>query len=251
MVCGEFGGIGYLVADHSWEKSGSGYIEVDAAPDLLYLYAEFMDWVGRLRDQNNLSAGVYTQLTDVMTEVNGLMTYDRIAKIPSSQLKKVNTFQFTAPSYKNIVPTSESKGQTWRYIFTRPDGAWWNQEYDDSHWLQGAGPFGNNGGHIGTKWTSPDLWLRRDFNPGVLTPDQLENLVVTGVFEGRVQIYINGIGTYPQRGTNRSGEIRYEHRPIQQSVREAIRSNTENVIAIHCHRNGDKQYFDAGLSIRM
>ena len=251
MVCGEFGGIGYLIAGHSWEKRGGGYIEVDTNPDMLYLYAEFMDWVQRLRDQNNLSASVYTQLTDVMTEVNGLMTYDRVAKIPSSQLNLVNTFRFAAPSYTNIVPTSEAERQIWKYVFTRPEGPWWNQDYDDSHWLQGAGPFGSTGSYIGTRWTSPDLWLRRHFNPRVLTPDQLEHLVVTGVFEGRFQIYINGAGTYPQRGANRSGEIRYEHRPIQRSVREAIRSNSDNVIAIHCLRNGDKQYFDAGLSIRM
>jgi hypothetical protein len=35
-----------------------------------------------------------------------------------------------------------------------------------------------------------------------------------------------------------------------QAVRQAVLSNADNVIAVHCHGVGDKQYFDAGLSIR-
>ena len=251
MVCGEFGGIGYLIADHSWEKAGRGYVEVDTPTDLLYLFAEFMDWVHRLRGQKNLSAAVYTQLTDVMTEVNGLMTYDRVAKIPSEQLRQINTFHFSAPSYKDILPTSGTEGRVWKYVFDRPDGPWSGKDYDDSRWSQGAGPFGNSGNHVGTRWRTPDLWLRRHFSPGELTAEQLHNLVITGVYEGRVEIYINGVATYPQRGTNRSGEIRYEHRPIRDSVRRAVLSNADNVIAVHCHGNGNLQCFDAGLSIRV
>ena len=36
-----------------------------------------MESVAKLRDEKGLSAAVYTQLTDVETECNGLMTYDR------------------------------------------------------------------------------------------------------------------------------------------------------------------------------
>ena len=250
MVCGEFGGIGDLIPDHSWEKAGNGYVEVDTAADLLYLYAEFIDWVKKLRDQSNLSAAVYTQLTDVMTEVNGLMTYDRFAKVPTDLLRLVNTFQFPEPSYKGIVPTSEANGQTWQYVLEKPDGQWASKDYDDSLWSQGMGAFGNNDNHIGTPWTTSDLWLRRRFNPGSLTPAQVQNLVITEFHEGNIEIFINGVQTYAQHGMNRSYEGRYEHRPMGQAVRQAVLSNADNVIAVHCHGVGDKQYFDAGLSIR-
>ena len=251
MVCGEFGGIGYLIADHSWEKAGHGYIEVETALDLLYLFAEFIDWVRKLRDQNNLSAAVYTQLTDVMTEVNGLMTYDRIAKVPSEQLRLVNTFHFPAPTYKDIVPTSETSGQTWKFVIDRPDRQWSNKDYDDSRWSQSIGAFGNNGDHIGTQWNTPDLWLRRHFNPGSLTAAQLQALVITEFHEGNVEIFINGVQAHSQRGTSKAYEVTYEHRPVGQSVRQAVLSNADNVISVHCHANGSKQYFDAGLSIRI
>jgi Glycosyl hydrolases family 2, sugar binding domain/Glycosyl hydrolases family 2/Glycosyl hydrolases family 2, TIM barrel domain len=251
MVCGEFGGIGYLIANHSWEKAGRGYVEVDTVPDLLYLYAEFIDWVHKLRDRNNLSAAVYTQLTDVMTEVNGLMTYDRVAKVPPEQLRLVNTFHFPAPTYTDIVPTSEASGQVWKFVFDRPDGQWSNIDYDDSQWSQGAGAFGKNGDHVGTQWNTPDLWLRRHFNPGTLTPAQLQDLVIVEFHEGNVEVFINGVQTYSQRGRNRAYEGRYEHRPIGQSVRKAVLLNADNVIAVHCHGDGNNQYFDAGLSIRI
>jgi Glycosyl hydrolases family 2, TIM barrel domain len=251
MVCGEFGGIGDLISDHAWEKAGNGYVEVDTAADLLYLYAEFIEWVKKLRDQSNLSAAVYTQLTDVMTEVNGLMTYDRFAKIPTDLLRLVNTFQFPVPTYTDIVPTSESNGQTWKFVVEKPVGQWASKDYDDSRWSQGMGAFGNNDNHIGTAWTTPDLWLRRRFNPGSLAPDHLQNLVITEFHEGNIEIVINGVQTYVQHGMNRSYEGRYEHRPLSQAVRQAVLSNADNVIAVHCHGDSNKQYFDAGLSIRI
>jgi hypothetical protein len=107
LVCGEFGGIGYLLPDHSWEKAGRGYVDVYTSTDLRYLYAEYLEQVKILRDNKNLSAAVYTELTDVMTEVNGLLTYDRVAKLPPEQIRQVNTFRFPAPVYRDIVPTSE------------------------------------------------------------------------------------------------------------------------------------------------
>jgi hypothetical protein len=37
---------------------------------------------------------------------------------------------------------------------------------------------------------------------------------------------------------------------MAQAVKQAVLSNADNVIAVHCHGVSDKQYFDAGLSIR-
>ncbi|MBC7968311.1 MAG: hypothetical protein H7Z17_20590 [Fuerstia sp.] len=45
----------------------------------------------RLADlkSKGIAAGVYTQTTDVETEVNGLMTYDRrVIKLPADELRK-------------------------------------------------------------------------------------------------------------------------------------------------------------------
>ncbi|MHA1823686.1 MAG: beta-galactosidase, partial [Promethearchaeota archaeon] len=45
--------------------------------------------------ENGLSAAIYTQITDVEGEVNGLLTYDReIIKIDQDRLNKLNTSLF-------------------------------------------------------------------------------------------------------------------------------------------------------------
>jgi hypothetical protein len=76
-VLGEFGGLGLAVPAHQWVKENWGY---RSTPDPATLTAKYLDlWreVQRLRDQQGLSAAVYTQITDCETECNGLMTYDR------------------------------------------------------------------------------------------------------------------------------------------------------------------------------
>jgi hypothetical protein len=89
-VCGEFGGIGFLVAEHSWSQRGKGYIDVTNSDNLLTLYARYMGMIRQLREHENLSAAVYTELTDVMTEDNGLMTYDRYAKATPAKIRQIN-----------------------------------------------------------------------------------------------------------------------------------------------------------------
>jgi hypothetical protein len=251
LVCGEFGGIGHLVPEHSWQKEGHGYVEAATPDDLLYLYAEYMDQVRKLRDHSGLSAVVYTEITDVMTEINGLLTYDRIPKIPVEQIRLVNTFQFPAPKYNVVLANSEASGQPWKYMLKKPDGAWSDKTFDDSHWLQGNGTFANTGDRIGTKWTTPEIWLRRHFHPGAITPEQLQSLVLAEMHQGRIEIFINGIQSYAQQGNNRASEGRYEHRPLSPAVRQAILPNADNMIAVHCHSVGDEQSFDAGLAIRI
>jgi hypothetical protein len=41
-------------------------------------------------EARGLAASIYTQITDVESEQNGLMTYDRITKIPVAELAKIN-----------------------------------------------------------------------------------------------------------------------------------------------------------------
>jgi hypothetical protein len=185
LVCGEFGGIGYLIPDHSWQREGHGYVECANANDLLYLYAEFFAAVKRLRDEKSLSAVVYTELTDMMTEINGMLTYDRVLKLPAEQIRQINSFNFKAPTYRILVPTSEENPQQWRHTTFRPDSNWFGKEYDDSQWQTSPAPFGEQG-HVKTPWNTPDLWLRRHFDPGVLSPEELQNLVLLQFNRGRV-----------------------------------------------------------------
>lgn len=76
-VQGEFGGLGLAIDGHTWTKKSWGYQGMGDRKALTARYVDLMDKVLELEHSAGLCAAVYTQTTDVETECNGLMTYDR------------------------------------------------------------------------------------------------------------------------------------------------------------------------------
>jgi hypothetical protein len=76
-VIGEYGGLGLRVSGHTWAKGGWGYDLFDSKEALTRGYEGLCEELRRRVDDPGVSAAVYTQLTDVESEVNGLLTYDR------------------------------------------------------------------------------------------------------------------------------------------------------------------------------
>ncbi len=91
LVLGEFGGLGYPVEGHTWqEKANWGYRNISAQPEYQAAYEKLIDQLPELI-RRGLSAAVYTQTTDVETEVNGLMSYDRrVSKMDPARLQKLH-----------------------------------------------------------------------------------------------------------------------------------------------------------------
>jgi len=88
-VIGEFGGIGYPIKENLWnpQMNNWGYQTYYNREDLLKNYIYKFDQIVKMKEENGLSAAVYTQTTDVEGEINGLMTYDRkVIKIPAQIL---------------------------------------------------------------------------------------------------------------------------------------------------------------------
>jgi hypothetical protein len=75
-VLGEFGGLGLNVKGHQWTNTGWGYDLIPSPEELLVRYENLYRNLIPLIDKG-LSAAVYTQVSDIETENNGLMTYDR------------------------------------------------------------------------------------------------------------------------------------------------------------------------------
>ncbi|MEL6671851.1 MAG: FN3 associated domain-containing protein [Bacteroidota bacterium] len=95
-VLGEFGGLGYAIKDHMWAEENWGYQSFADSAALVTRYEGFYDQVWAFVD-SGMSAAVYTQITDVETETNGLMTYDRkITKMDTALLRSINTRQYVA-----------------------------------------------------------------------------------------------------------------------------------------------------------
>ena len=87
----EFGGFSWHTPDHSWAAGEFGYRKYHSSEELT-------DAIERLwkRDvlsniKNGLSASVYTEVSDVEDETNGLLTYDReIVKVNTGKIVQIN-----------------------------------------------------------------------------------------------------------------------------------------------------------------
>ncbi|EHR62551.1 glycoside hydrolase family 2 protein [Saccharomonospora cyanea] len=76
IVDGEFGGVGLVVEGHLWPGEPMAYEMVSDRDRLTERYVELSTELEALA-RDRLSGAVYTQITDVENEVNGLLTYDR------------------------------------------------------------------------------------------------------------------------------------------------------------------------------
>jgi hypothetical protein len=89
-VLGEFGGLGLPLQGHTWVGQDNwGYRQYESQAELVAAYEELLVKLEPLV-RDGLAAAVYTQTTDVETEVNGLMTYDRaVIKFPAEKLREL------------------------------------------------------------------------------------------------------------------------------------------------------------------
>ncbi|MCG8526080.1 MAG: hypothetical protein MI748_06855 [Opitutales bacterium] len=95
VVNGEYGAIGYLIDGHIWnpnEDEGDwvhfNYEGKDAATAE---YEKFVDQLLEFKAEDALSGAVYTQWTDLESEMNGLYTYDRkVEKLHRDRITAAN-----------------------------------------------------------------------------------------------------------------------------------------------------------------
>lgn len=241
LVLGEFGGLGLGIDGHTWTNKTWGYRGTADRKELTLAYVSLLRAAWALRDQAGLCAVVYTQTTDVETEANGLLTYDReIIKVDADLVAAANRGRF--PETTIWLATSQVEPQEWRYTFSEPAEGWQRPEFDDSAWQRGPGGFGTQGtpgAVVRTVWDTPDIWLRRQFDVAELPA---EELLLSIHHDEDVQVYINGVLAATAQGyTTRYGEL-----PLRPEAQAALRKG-RNVLAVHCRQTGGGQYIDVGL----
>lgn len=90
-VLSEFGGFSMKIQNHTFNDKMFGYKIYKTKESLTKAYTKLYNNVIIPQIKDGLCATVYTQVTDVEDELNGLMTYDReIVKIDIDVLKKIN-----------------------------------------------------------------------------------------------------------------------------------------------------------------
>ena len=140
IVLGEFGGLGLPIEGHTWVEENWGYENMSDKEELINRYERFYTQVYDFM-KKGLSASVYTQITDVETETNGLLTYDReIIKLDVQEAFRINTNNFiSAPEIdpmggwfnaNDTILLSQRKNQVIRFTTDGSDPESMSQEYN-------------------------------------------------------------------------------------------------------------------------
>jgi hypothetical protein len=250
VVNGEYGGLGLPMDGHTWQgKDNWGYQQFKSVEELVAKYADFVDRVHLLRGTPGMSAAVYTQLTDVEIEVNGLLTYDReVIKGDLYQYRDLNTKVFRPPPVvTELIPASIKTGRVWRHTSQTPSEDWMKEEFDATSWKEGEAGFGRpglKGATIRTNWLTQDLWLRTEFEIPELPADA--KLLLSVFHDDEAEIYINGqiLARLDKWSTD------YVPVAIDDKGRSLFRTG-KNTIAVHVHQDKGDQFFDLGLLQRI
>jgi hypothetical protein len=244
-VLGEFGGLGLPIEGHTWRKDSWGDSLTADREELTDRYVELWRGVYALGKNAGLAAAIYTQLTDVETECNGLATYDRaVLKVDVDRVAAAHRGEF--PEVRELVPTSQSAAQTWQYRFDAPSDARWNSAMNsESDWKEGPGGFGRDGtpgAVVRTSWESPEIWLRRT----------LEIPAIPSGFEPRLavhhdedaEVWIDGVLAVilPKYSTG------YERARMSAEAAQRLTPG-RHVIAMHVKQTTGGQYADCGIEI--
>ncbi len=91
VALSEFGGYRCKIAGHSIRARAFGYKTCKNKEELLVAFTELYEKQIIPAKQKGLAAAVYTQLSDVEGECNGILSYDRkVLKLPEDMLKLIN-----------------------------------------------------------------------------------------------------------------------------------------------------------------
>lgn len=169
------------------------------------------------------------------------------------------------PEVRTVVPASVDAPQTWRYTFVEPPApagdsralaedapaaagrlGWTSPAFDDSSWREGRGGFGTAGtpGTVArTRWSTPGIWLRREFALESVADHVPEGELRFLVHHDEdVRIYLNGVLAAAASGYTTG----YQLLRMNDAGEKALRAG-RNVLAVACRQTTGGQYIDVGI----
>ncbi|CAM4243755.1 regulation of enolase protein 1 (concanavalin A-like superfamily) [Paenibacillus endophyticus] len=96
-VLGEYGGLGLHVPGHEWSPLVFSYQLMNSKEQLTSTYVNYVNRLKAMKE-TGLSAAIYTQITDVEYEINGLLSYDR-------KVEKID-FNRIATAHRELIGTA-------------------------------------------------------------------------------------------------------------------------------------------------
>src|SRR6267378_821394 len=107
--------------------------------------------------------------------------------------------EFKPPCWRRLANTAIRVS----FLLRTPSASWYATNFNDAAWSSGLGGFGTAGtpgAVVRTTWNTADIWLRRTFNPGALTAQQISNLVFRVHHDEDAEIYLNGVLAFSASG---------------------------------------------------
>ncbi len=237
-VLGEFGGLSLKVENHTWSQQTWGYQAMADPERLTDQYCLLLDKVWTLRRENGLAAAVYTQLTDVETECNGFLTYDRaVLKVDPADVRAANAH------LPMLLPDAQQGAYSWSFTTNTPPDEWTLTDFDAAGWGTGVGGFGTRqspGALVNTVWNTSDIWLRREFT---LEANFHPAAKLVMYHDEDAEVYLNGVLAAKTSGFS----VRYKQFPISAEALQTLHPG-RNVLAVHCHQTTGGQFIDVGLA---
>jgi len=276
-VVGEFGGHGYVVdKKHIWNPNAKNWGYGGLPKNIEELQARYAESIKRLVQLKNqgVAGGIYTQTSDIESEINGLMTYDREVKkfseeFLAEQHKKlygaiekrdpnapkpqpqqgrggrspwVPLTKLTKPQTGVVLANADNGGATWKYTTKKPADNWLAKDFDAKGWKEGKSSFGTvetPKAKVATTWNTPEIWIRTEFD---YQPKEGEDVVLRVFFDEDPVLYINGVKAAGLRGFVTD----YTILQISDEAKKSLKPG-KNVIAVYCKNGFGGQNIDVGI----
>lgn len=240
-VLGEFGGFGLALKGHLWSGTGWGWTTFETGEEFTRAVVGVLEGLSLYAADPGLSAAFYTQFSDVESEANGLVTYDRavVKANPVLVRRALALLAGPPPRVTTLLAAAPDGASLWRTSEANPGPGWERPEFADAAWPERPGGFGTSdtpGSLVRTPWTSEHLWLRRAFT--------LERPVSGELWlrlhnDDEAEIFLDGVPVA------RSGYYKREYQLVKLPTMGLAAGR--HVLAIHAHQGGGGQYIDAGL----
>jgi hypothetical protein len=244
-VLGECGGLGLVTEGHAWPQPWA----YQMLPDVWSLqgwYSHVRKEIELQRQSRGLCAAVYTQITDVENECNGLMTYDRaVTKLSPDWLAAVNAGREWQSSWCAVLGNAVSGKPLWEYTLENPGADWFKPEFkENANWREGAAGFGTaftRGSRVQTTWDTPNIWLRKSFT---LQAEDFSHARLQLHHDKDAEVYLNGVLAFSGKGYL----VDYALFDIAPEAAASLRPG-RNTIAVHCRQTAGGQFIDVGIVV--
>lgn len=140
---------------------------------------------------------------------------------------------------KTLLPMANEEKWEGKFVTAAPKKSWEQSDFNDSAWKTGMAAFGSPGmADESTVWDSPEIWVRREFSLGELSPEK--DLYLIYSHDDDFELFLNGKEIVNTGRKAKSNVVL----PLDLSL---LNLTGKNVLAAHCTNRGGLAYVDFGI----